>query len=121
MTSMGESTMTAAEVAQWQASLRKPPKYAGGLQQPNHRWKTLPSVRGRQRTASPDARHAPKAGAAVCVHHWKIAEPDGRVMLPGACKRCGEERMFYAAEPEMTPMEAHRRAMTNDVPRKGGR
>lgn len=35
---------------------------------------------------------------APCRHHWKIATPDGRRMLPGRCKHCPAERLFRAAD-----------------------
>lgn len=29
----------------------------------------------------------------TCVHHWRIAEPDGPISL-GRCNLCGAERQF---------------------------
>lgn len=29
----------------------------------------------------------------VCVHRWRIEEPDGPMSL-GKCNKCGEERLF---------------------------
>lgn len=33
-----------------------------------------------------------------CTHRWRIAEQDGSRYLPGVCGKCGEERVFRAAE-----------------------
>jgi hypothetical protein len=30
-----------------------------------------------------------------CRHWWVIESPDGRKMLPGECKWCGERREFF--------------------------
>lgn len=38
----------------------------------------------------------------VCAHFWLIASPDGRPMLPGRCKLCGEKRDdFPVADPSL--------------------
>ena len=34
------------------------------------------------------------------AHHYRIAEQDGSPKLKGTCKKCGHERMFFAAEQE---------------------
>ena len=31
---------------------------------------------------------------------WRIAEPDGRAMLPGVCRICERQRLFTATPPE---------------------
>lgn len=37
-----------------------------------------------------------------CVHHWLIAEPNGRTS-PGVCKRCGAKKVFYNSSPDWNP------------------
>ena len=34
-----------------------------------------------------------------CVHHWKIASPNGST-AHGVCRRCGEEREFPNYDPD---------------------
>lgn len=34
------------------------------------------------------------------VHHWRIAEPDGRTYLPAVCRGCGAVREFPATDRE---------------------
>jgi hypothetical protein len=35
----------------------------------------------------------------ACVHHWKIASPDGPTSH-GTCRRCGAERKFPNYDPD---------------------
>ena len=36
-----------------------------------------------------------------CIHHWRIAEPDGGKKCLGVCRGCGAEREYWAGEQEM--------------------
>lgn len=36
----------------------------------------------------------------MCIHHWLIAFEEGKDS-PGVCKKCGEERKFLNAIPEI--------------------
>jgi hypothetical protein len=44
-----------------------------------------------------------------CVHHWKIASPDGRRMLPATCLKCSATREFPASgdDPNMHSWQPH--------------
>ena len=52
------------------------------------------------------------------AHRWRIAEQDGRAMLPGVCQHCGAERQFPAAAiDDLSPKERARRAASS---KRGG-
>ena len=40
---------------------------------------------------------ASRIRVATCVHWWEIESPNGRPMLRGVCRLCGETRKFEAA------------------------
>lgn len=89
----GTPTMTAAELAAWETSMRGGTparmKAAGG------------------RTPSPAEAPAVREGDGVAVavpqrahvHRFRFPEPDGRQFLPALCE-CGEERIARASFPD---------------------
>lgn len=33
----------------------------------------------------------------MCIHHWRIASPNGQSSVSGRCEKCGAEREFAVA------------------------
>ena len=118
MTAIGTPTMTDAEERAWAEAQRSGTSWAkqrpkaGGLQREDHVWKTKPA------RANGKASVAARSGRSACVdggaHRYRIAEPDGRHMLPGACSKCGAERSFVAAEAEWDARESNARSVLTD-------
>lgn len=98
-------TMTDLEIARWEAQFTAKAvavaahkaRYKGG---------------GNPMTIRGERKHHPKpepVQGVMCVHRYRIPEPDGSVMLVGVCGYCGATRAYRVAhDEEPTPMRGRK-------------